>query len=206
MLGAGYGATGALRDMGSKNFNLGQLALSTGIGAGIGGASAGLGYGISKIGNKYASRAQNARTLQDLYKQYQNSGTISTNALGDGVGGASVGTAQQSPTVEWLLNRDDLARTKTGQAIQGIKDTLSYNKVVGNSPVDKIKNVTDKVTNSKVGTNVSNLLKTKKGKLLFGGTAGLALAGIMNNKNSSSGQLSDKEMQELYNYIYRGGQ
>lgn len=206
LLGAGYGATGALSDMGAKNFNLGQLALSTGIGAGVGGGVAGLGYGIGKIGDKYASRAQNARTLQDLYKQYQNSGTISANVLGDGVGGASAATAQQSPAVEWLLNRDDLAKTKTGQVIQGIKDTISYNKMMGNSPVNKIKNVTNKVTNSKVGTNVSNLLKTKKGKLLFGGTAGLTLANLMNNRNSNSGQLTDEEMQELYNYVYGGGQ
>lgn len=206
LLGAGYGATGALSDMGAKNFNLGQLAISTGIGAGVGGGIAGLGYGIGKIGDKYASRAQNARTLQDLYKQYQNSGAISANALGDGVGGASAANVQQSPAVEWLLNRDDLAKTKTGQVIQGIKDTISYNKMMGNSPVNKIKNVTKKVTNSKVGTNVSNLLKTKKGKLLFGGTAGLTLAGLMNNRNSNSGQLTDEEMQELYNYIYGGGQ
>lgn len=206
LLGAGYGATGALSDMGAKNFNLGQLALSTGIGAGVGGGVAGLGYGVGKIGDKYASRAQNTRTLQDLYKQYQNSGTISAKALGDGVGGASAATAQQSPAVEWLLNRDDLAKTKAGQIIQGVKDTISYNKMTGNSPVNKMKNVTNKVTNSKVGTNVANLLKTKRGKVLLGGSAGLTLAGLMKNRNDNTGQLSDEEMQELYNYIYGGGQ
>ena len=196
--------SGALSDMGAKNFNLGQLALSTGIGAGVGGGVAGLGYGIGKIGDKYASRAQNTRTLQDLYKQYQNSGTISARALGDGVGGASAATAQQSPAVEWLLNRDDLAKTKAGQVIQGVKDTISYNKMMGNSPVNKMKNVTNKVTNSKIGTNVANLLKTKRGKVLLGGSAGLTLAGLMKNRNNNTGQLSDEEMQELYNYIYGG--
>ena len=204
LLGAGYGATGALSDMGAKNFNLGQLALSTGIGAGVGGGVAGLGYGIGKIGDKYASRAQNTRTLQDLYKQYQNSGTMSAKALGDGVGGASAATAQQSPAVEWLLNRDDLAKTKAGQVIQGVKDTISYNKMMGNSPINKMKNVTNKVTNSKIGTNVANLLKTKRGKVLLGGSAGLTLAGLMKNRNNNTGQLSDEEMQELYNYIYGG--
>lgn len=204
LLGAGYGATGALRDMGAKNFNLGELALSTGIGAGVGGGATGLGYGIGKIGDKYASRAQNTRTLQDLYKQYQNSGAISANALGDGVGGASAATAQQSPVVEWLLNRDDLAKTKAGQVVQGIKDTISYNKMMGNSPANKMKNVTNKVTNSKAGTNVANLLKTKKGKVLLGGSAGLTLAGLMKNRNDNTRQLSDEEMQELYNYVYGG--
>lgn len=203
--GAGFGALGGITDMGAKNFDLGQLALNAGIGAGFGGGLSGLGYGIGKIGDRYASRAQNTRTLQDLYKQYQNSGTITANALGDGVGGTSATTAQQNPAVEWLLNRDDLAKTKAGQVVQGIKDTISYNKMMGNSPVNKIKNVTNKVTNSKVGNNVANLLKTKKGKVLLGGSAGLTLAGLMKNRNdNNTGQISDEEMQELYNYVYGG--
>ena len=203
LLGAGYGATGALRDMGSRDFNLGQLALSTGIGAAVGGGTAGLGYGIGKIGDKYASRAQNTRTLQDLYKQYQNSGAISTKALGDGAGGASAVTAQQSPAVEWLLNRDDLAKTRTGQVVQGIKDTISYNKMMGNSPLGKVQNIASKVGNSKVGTNVSKILKTKTGKVAAGLGGGLLLSQLMNGGNSN---VDNYDNEEIYNYITRGGQ
>lgn len=91
-----------------------------------------------------------------------------------------------------------LSNKRLGQIGQGIGDLIK------NIP-NTTKNVTNKATNSKVGTNVANLLKTKKGKLLFGGTAGLTLAGLMKNKNdNNTGQLSDEEMQELYNYVYGG--
>lgn len=91
-----------------------------------------------------------------------------------------------------------LSNKRLGQIGQGIGDLIK------NIP-NTTKNVTNKVTNSKVGTNVASLLKTKKGKLLFGGTAGLTLAGLMKNRNdNNTGQLSDKEMQELYNYVYGG--
>jgi len=69
-----------------------------------------------------------------------------------------------------------------------------------------IPNMGKDLANTKVGTNVANLLKTKKGKVLLGGSAGLTLAGLMKNRNDNIGQLSDEEMQELYNYIYGGGQ
>lgn len=52
-LGAGYGLTGGLNEMG-KNTDLGTLALQTGLGGAIGGGIAGLGYGAGKLWNKYA--------------------------------------------------------------------------------------------------------------------------------------------------------
>lgn len=51
-LGAGYGLTGGLNEMG-KNTDLGTLALQTGLGGAIGGGIAGLGYGAGKLWNKY---------------------------------------------------------------------------------------------------------------------------------------------------------
>jgi hypothetical protein len=90
-----------------------------------------------------------------------------------------------------------LSNKRLGQIGQGIGDLI---KGLPNST----KNAVSKVQNSKVGTNVANLLKTRKGKLLAGGSAGLTLAGLMKNKNSNSGKLSDEEMQELYNYVYGG--
>ena len=90
-----------------------------------------------------------------------------------------------------------LAKNRLGQIGQGIGDLIK------NLP-DTTKNVTKKVTNSKIGTNVANLLKTKKGKVLLGGSAGLTLAGLMRANNSNN--LSNEKKQELYNYVYGGGQ
>lgn len=91
-----------------------------------------------------------------------------------------------------------LSNKRLGQIGQGIGDLI---KDLPNST----KNAISKVQNSKVGTNVANLLKTRKGKLLAGGSAGLTLAGLMKNRNdNNTGQLSDGEMQELYNYVYGG--
>ena len=83
--------------------------------------------------------------------------------------------------------------------------TLSFTQKLKNFG-SNIPNMGKDLANTKIGTNVANLLKTKRGKVLLGGSAGLTLAGLMKNKNDNSGQLTDEEMQELYNYIYGGGQ
>lgn len=72
-----------------------------------------------------------------------------------------------------------------------------------------IPNMGKDLANTKAGTKVANLLKTKKGKVMAGAGGGLLLAQLMknnNNNNSNSGELTDEEMQELYNYVYGGGQ
>jgi hypothetical protein len=151
--------------------------------------------------------------MSDLYQQYlkqQNGSAItdSSKLLGDGMGGATsvVSPTPRNATEEWLMNRGNLAKTKLGQAIQGVGDTASYRNLTGNSVTNELGNLANKVKGSKAGTNVANLLKTKKGKVLLGGSAGLTLAGLMKNRNDNTGQLSDEEMQELYNYVYGGGQ
>lgn len=53
-LGAGYGLAGGIRDMGSENFDAGNLALTTALGAGLGGALGGAGYAGKKAWDKYA--------------------------------------------------------------------------------------------------------------------------------------------------------
>lgn len=91
-----------------------------------------------------------------------------------------------------------LSNKRLGQIGQGIGDLI---KDLPNTT----KNATSKVQNSKLGSNVANLLKTKKGKVLLSGSAGLTLANLMKNRNNNTnGQLSDEEMQELYNYVYGG--
>ena len=80
-----------------------------------------------------------------------------------------------------------LATSARGRALQGAGD------VIGNIAKG-------------VGNTVPKLLKTKTGKIGAGIGGGLLLSKLMNSGNSNSNQISDAELQELYNYIYRGGQ
>ena len=204
----GWSALGAVNEYGSDIGNhIPETALRVGIGTTLGAAAGGIGYGI----DKFANRAKVTRDVSDLYQQYlrqQNGNAItdSSKLLGDGMGGATsvVSPAPRTATEEWLMNRGNLAKTKLGQAIQGVGDTLSYRNLTGNSVTNKLGNLANKVKGSKVGTNVSNLLKTRTGKVIAGGSAGLTLAHLLNNKNKNSGQPSDEELQELYNYVYGG--
>ena len=205
----GWSALGALNEYGSDIGNhIPETALKVGIGTTLGALTGGIGYGI----DKFANRAKATRDMADLYQQYlkqQNGSAItdSSKLLGDGMGGATsvVSPTPRTATEEWLMNRGNLAKTKLGQAIQGVGDTASYRNLTGNSVTNKLGNLANKVKGSKVGTNVANLLKTKKGKVLLGGSAGLTLASLMKNRNdNNTGQLSDEEMQELYNYVYGG--
>lgn len=191
LLGASYGGLGSLADMGSKNFNLGGLLGSAALGGALGGGLSAAGYGV----NKLAGRAQATRDLSNMYQQYlaeQNPNALyipSSNA--------------QPSSQEWLLNRGKLARTKLGQAIQGIGDTISYKNMMGNGIGSKAKNIANKVANSKVGTKASNLLKTKKGKIGLGIGGGLLLSQILGGRNQNQNNMTDEE---LYNYIVKGEQ
>lgn len=192
LTGAGYGAFGTMNELGNNTWTpegLGNLALSTGIGAGVGGGLSGIGYGV----NKLATGAQNARNMASAYQDYMNqAGGQTTNLLGDGVGGASV---TSNPNIEWLNSRGKLAKTKLGQAAQGIGDIASLAKANGVNPLSKI-------TNSKVGKATSKILKTKTGKIGAGVGAGLVLNKVLNGKKNQ--ELSDEEADELYNYYYGG--
>lgn len=280
--GAGYSLAGGLKDMGSENFDGGQLALNTLLGGTIGGGMAGLGYGIGKVGDKLANIAKNNRTTattenlvsslyddmgnpiakngvsyQDALKKAgldQMNNPADYQAISNVMGGGSIPEdwIDNPSRVQNLTNKINTfvkelgGETNTpskpglvvynGNNLQSLYDAINRIKTiptgVTTTPVttytttglsDKrlgqigqgigdlikdlpntTKNAVSKVQNSKVGTNVANLLKTKKGKVLLGGTAGLTLAGLMKNRNDNTGQLSDKEMQELYNYVYGG--
>ena len=84
LMGAGYGLTGSLNDMGAKNFDLGRLGLSTALGAGIGGGISGLGYGIGKAWNKYApsTRTETITTAGDTAPYQEALNTLKNNATG----------------------------------------------------------------------------------------------------------------------------
>lgn len=234
LLGAGYGLTGGLNEMGAKDFDLGRLALNTGIGAGVGGGIAGLGYGLGKAWNKYSQPAPSKST--DIIP-YTGNGNMTDPKLqeymktlgvtGDNMTAESLNSARKqatkniSKTMGYETAEGQAQRTAVNNAYQALLDSLNgkgattATNVATSTPTlsfaQKLKNFGSNIpnmgkdlANTKLGTNVTNLLKTKRGKLLFGGTAGLTLAGLMKNRNDNTGQLSDEEMQELYNYIYGG--
>lgn len=234
LLGAGFGATGGLRDMGAENFNPGQLALSTAIGGGIGGGMAGLG-GVLK---KATSTSVPVTTTGDTMPYQEALNNLKNNATGS----MYSDTATNLPAVRGLdvsridlnnLNNDTLKQlyrsglknaggtTGANEATTAIKNsknllqdfldkgvptTTTYETRGAKGLGDALKNIKTNVTKTKAGNKVANLLKTKKGKVLAGGGAGLLLAQLMRGNNSNSGELSDEELQELYNYIYGGGQ
>lgn len=232
-LGAGYGLTGGLNEMGAKNFDLGRLALNTGIGAGVGGGISGLGYGLGKVWNKYSQPAPSKST--DIIP-YTGGGNMADPKLqeymktlgvtGDNMTAESLNSARKqatkniAKTMGYETAEGQAQRTAVNNAYQALLDSLNGKGATVSAPIttaptlsftDKLKNFASNIpnmgrdlANTKVGTNIANLLKTKRGKVLFGGTAGLTLAGLMKNRNSNSEQLSDEEMQELYNYVYGG--
>ena len=230
-LGAGYGLTGGLNEMGAKNFDLGQLALNTGIGAGVGGGIAGLGYGLGKAWNKYSQPAPSKST--DIIP-YTGGGNMADPKLqeymktlgvtGDNMTAESLNSARKqatkniAKTMGYETAEGQAQRTAVNNAYQALLDSLNGEGATISAPTlsfaEKLKNFGSNIpnmgrdlANTKAGTKVANLLKTKKGKVLAGAGGGLLLAQLMkNNNNSNSGQLSDEEMQELYNYVYGGGQ
>lgn len=244
-LGAAYGLTGGLNEMGAKDFDLGRLALNTGIGAGVGGGISGLGYGLEKAWNKYSQPAPSKST--DIIPSATNSGgannkyqeylkTLTDNKLDTSSPDALkksyrrvIKPLHTDKAVEGTANEklfktiDEAYRAFYGKGGENYADAMaqatapavSYAPIATSTPTlsftQKLKNFGSNIpnmgrdlANTKVGTNIANLLKTKRGKVLLGGSAGLTLAGLMKNRNDNTGQLSDEEMQELYNYVYGG--
>lgn len=252
-LGAAYGLTGGLNEMGAKNFDLGRLALNTGIGAGVGGGISGLGYGLGKAWNKYSpateTKTETITTMGDATPYQEALNKLKSNATGARYSNVptNLPTIQGPDLAKITLNNldDDTLKNlyrsaarnthpdKVGEAVgdslfksvnesntmlqdflkNGIPTTTTTSTTA--IPIGKLQrlktfasnipNMGSDLANTKVGTNIANLLKTKRGKVLLGGSAGLALAGLMKNRNdNNTGQLSDDEMQELYNYVYGG--
>lgn len=202
-LGAGENAFATLREQGGDT-NLGDLALSAGLGGAIGG---GLGA-ITQIGGNAANIAKQVRSpqMQALNGYYQQAlaGRAQplnpTRMLGDGVGGASVGTAGNY--LDWVPNsakaamsrsNTPLAKTGLGRVVQGIGDS---NAIYG-SPLSKI-------ANSKVGQTTKNILNSKAGKIGAGVGGGLLLSKLLFGGNNNQ-EMSDAEIEQLLNNYYNNG-
>lgn len=106
--------------------------------------------------------------------------------------------------------RDVVANAQSGTS-SGATTVANTGPVVANTFLGKLKNfglnvpnMGKDLANSKAGTTVSNLLKSKVGKAGVGLGGGLLLAKLLNNGGSSDGGLTDEELQELYNNYYGG--
>lgn len=246
-LGAGYGLTGGLNEMG-KNTDLGTLALQTGLGGAIGGGIAGLGYGAGKLWNKYAKGSPSKELVYSggggdntgEYQKYLNTlkesniDTSSADTLRktyheaiknyhpDKAGGTDnemFKAINKAYETFYGKNGEKFAdaMAKATSPVAGVGATAG--QVANTGPVRQslgqqfrnfagnIPNMGRDIANSKMGTRVSNLLKTKAGKVGAGVGGGLLLAKLLAGQNGQPAQdsLSDEELMQLYNY-YGGGQ
>lgn len=217
LLGAGFGATGSLRDMGFENFDPQQFMLSTGIGAGVGGGLAGLGG----LWNKYTAPTGKgivpAGSAGANTGEYQNA----LNTLKEaGIDTTNPDLAQKSFRKWSITNHPDKGGSEElFKKVSGANDlyqklyetagkggaTPIYSAAPKQSFGQKLSNLKENVANTKTGNKVANLLNTKKGKVLAGAGAGLLLAQLLRSRGQNN-NLSDEELNELYNYVYGGGQ
>lgn len=230
LLGAGYGLAGGLRDMGAENFDLGQLAMNTGISAGLGGGMAGVGHGLGKVWNKYSQPTPskstdiipysggantNSTAYQDALNTLKNAGidTTSPETVNKGFKKFAVSNHPDKGGSTELFTKVNNAKTTYQDLLNNAGATTANAAPVANNLdfLQRLKNFGSNVpnmgkdlANTKAGSKVANLLKTKKGKIGAGIGGGLLLAQLMRNNNSNSGELSDEELQELYNYVYGG--
>lgn len=229
LLGSGYGFTGSLNDMGVKNFDAGRLGLSTALGAVIGGGIGGVGYGLGKAWNKYSQPAPSTSTEIVPYTganatpsaKYQNA----LNTLKEaGIDTTSPETVNKTFKKFSLANHPDRGGSeavfkKVSSAKTQYQDFLksagkgSAKGVAYTAPElsfsQKLKNFGSNIPNmgkdlkkAASGTKVAGLLRTKKGKIGAGIGGGLLLAQLLKGKKNNQ-EMSDEE---LYNYIYGGGQ
>lgn len=228
-LGAGYGLTGGLNEMG-KDTDLGTLALQTGLGGAIGGGIAGLGYGAGKLWNKYAKTSPSKELA--LYNGGNAQGGAYQDALntlkGAGLDTTNPETLNKS-FKKWVVQNhpDRGGSTEVFQNVSGAKklyqDALNgkasatASQVANAGPVRQsmgqqfrnlagnIPNMRNDLANSKLGNRVSSLLKTKAGKVGAGVGGGLLLASLLKGGGNAQDELTDEELMQLYNY-YGGGQ
>ena len=231
LLGAGYGLAGGLRDMGAENFDLGQLAMNTGISAGLGGGMAGVGHGLGKVWNKYSQPTPskstdiipysggantNSTAYQDALNTLKNAGidTTSPETVNKGFKKFAVSNHPDKGGSTELFTKVNNAKTTYQDLLNNAGETATANAAPVANNLDflqrlknfgsNVPNMGKDLANTKAGAKVANLLKTKKGKIGAGIGGGLLLAQLMKNNNSNSGELSDEELQELYNYVYGG--
>ena len=203
-LGAGENAFSTIREQG-QDTDLGDVALSGAIGGAFGG---GLGA-LSQLGGNAANIAKQVRspqmqTLNGYYQQALAGRAQPLNPsrmLGDGVGGASVGTAGNY--LDWVPKQarvamersgTPLAKTGLGRVVQGIGDS----RAIYGSPLSSI-------ANSRLGQTTRNILKTPAGKIGAGVGGGLLVANLLRGGGQPNTQMTDEELYQLLNNYNNGG-
>lgn len=204
VLGAGENASSTIREQG-QDTDWGDVALSGAIGGAFGG---GLGA-ISQFGGNAANIAKQVRSpqMQALNGYYQQAlaGRAQplnpARMLGDGVGGASVGTAGNY--LDWVPKQakaamersgTPLARTGLGRVAQGIADS----RAIYGSPLSSI-------ANSRLGQTTRNILKTPAGKIGAGVGGGLLVANLLRGGGQPNTEMTDEELYQLLNNYNNGG-
>lgn len=202
-LGAGENAFSTIREQG-QDTDWGDVALSGAIGGAFGG---GLGA-ISQFGGNAANMAKNLRSgntkqLANAYADYltkKNSAITDTaRLLGDGAGGATVGTKGTyflPNELKAAMQRMDtpLAKTRLGRVAQGIADS----RAIYGSPLSSI-------ANSRLGQTTRNILKTPAGKIGAGVGGGLLVANLLRGGGQPNTEMTDEELYQLLNNYNNGG-
>ena len=203
-LGAGENAFSTIREQG-QDTDWGDVALSGAIGGAFGG---GLGA-LSQFGGNAANIAKQVRSpqMQALNGYYQQAlaGRAQplnpARMLGDGVGGASVGTAGNY--LDWVPKQakaamersgTPLAKTGLGRVAQGIADS----RAIYGSPLSSI-------ANSRLGQTTRNILKTPVGKIGAGVGGGLLVANLLRGGGQPNTEMTDEELYQLLNNYNNGG-
>ena len=131
LFGAGYGATGSMRDMGFENFDPSKLATSVALGAGVSGGLAGVGHGLGKAWDKYTSAPGDTTIYQDALNHLKNdtqTATISPSMrLGGGKTMDAVKSAPRKATGKWAnIDLDNLdAETLENLVKDGFKHNMA---------------------------------------------------------------------------------
>lgn len=202
-LGAGENAFSTIREQG-QDTDWGDVALSGAIGGAFGG---GLGA-ISQFGGNASNMAKNLRSgntkqLANAYADYltkKNSAITDTaRLLGDGAGGATVGTKGTyflPNELKVAMQRMDtpLAKTRLGRVAQGIADS----RAIYGSPLSSI-------ANSRLGQTTRNILKTPAGKIGAGVGGGLLVANLLRGNGQPNTEMTDEELYQLLNNYNNGG-
>lgn len=203
-LGAGENAFSTIREQG-QDTDWGDVALSGAIGGAFGG---GLGA-LSQFGGNAANIAKQVRSpqMQALNGYYQQAlaGRAQplnpARMLGDGVGGASAGTAGNY--LDWVPKQakaamersgTPLAKTGLGRVAQGIADS----RAIYGSPLSSI-------ANSRLGQTTRNILKTPAGKIGAGVGGGLLVANLLRGGGQPNTEMTDEELYQLLNNYNNGG-
>lgn len=239
-LSAGYGALEGLRNEGQNALTgegIGNIAASTLTNAAIGGGLGAAGYGLGKLWNKYSTPTSNSKALipysgANSANNQQLQGYMKTLGLdGSDLSAETLKSARNTAVKN--LAKDVGYETAEGQA-QRTAINNAYQNLLNNAntttatPVytaprvgfgtrlktfgGNIPTMGRDLRNTKAGQTVSNLMKTKTGKIAGGATAGILLGKLLSGNQNNAGvnstatpSVNNMTDEELYNYVYNGG-